>query len=471
MKHPSAGSDSPGFTRRQAVAGVGLGLAGGVAAKALRPFAPDSIATPVIDVHCHAFNAADFPLPQFLSKVLGPRVLELPLWAFGALLRRAVSLRTPTVERELRKLTRDDSAGPRSDPTRAAEPDEFERDDEMDEVEWNSFVRELQENHGDEISRYLGLETPIDALSPEQLLDIPVVSALRRLFLWVVLMGRYRYRIFETLKRHQPEVNRFAPSIVDFTEWLGGKAEHPSEQLRLWEYLRTKHYPDELMPMGTFCPRRPDGLETLKSAPVGSLFGVKVYNPMGFRPLGNGEVLDGRLEDLYGWVSGKSIPILTHAKQSNGPDGHSEEMAAPRLWREVLGKYEKLRLCLGHGGGIENLATAKSEWARQSLDLVEEFPGRVFLGFSFSPIGFADPEKPKPKESAFFSELARRLQQSANLRGGICYGSDWHMIRRKEGQKLHPSRALENLRRHIAPDERTVEQIMGLNAQRLLGVG
>src|SRR5690242_5883527 len=88
--------------------------------------------------------------------------------------------------------------------------------------------------------------------------------------------------------------------------------------------------------------------------------GVKLYPPMGFKPLGNsnawpdyfrfierdlgyatrlGDELDAALQNLYGLCVEIEAPVLAHAADSNGAGPHFADRADPAFWFPVFEKY------------------------------------------------------------------------------------------------------------------------------------
>ncbi len=106
--------------------------------------------------------------------------------------------------------------------------------------------------------------------------------------------------------------------------------------------------------------------------------GVKVYNTLGYRPLGNaavddkrrrifnrdgrkrylgftGEQFDRVLLELYEFCQEEQVPITAHTV-SNGIEaypGASFDFADPKYWRPVLDRFPRLHLNLAHFGWSE----------------------------------------------------------------------------------------------------------------------
>jgi Amidohydrolase len=455
------------LTRRSFLAALGS-TPFAAACCSTRPIPIPLPGTGLVDVHCHLFNVWDIPLREFASKILSPRMLSIPADVLGFLVERVLKLGRASVSRELSKLDAMSAAGYDA----SNDKDSLERTDEQDEEETREFIKWLEREHPALYSASVRLERPNQTLSATAKRDALFLGALGRTTRWFYLMARYRFRIAEKYLQTYESVEVLCPSIVDFSLWLNASGtESIDDQLRLWARItRESRFAGRLKPFGTFCPLRDDALATLKTHRA-SIYGVKIYPPMGFAPHGNSMLIDHRLNELYEWCSAQSLPILAHTSESNGPSTTAEKKAHPKLWRDVLSDYPELRVCLGHTGDVDDLvgSSSQSEWARAALALIEDYQGQAFGDLGFTRVGFANPDDPEPEDVRLFAELRRRLELNAALGRGLCYASDWHMIRRLQGQGQYAERAQRNLREHIAPSAQVATDILRANAQRLLG--
>jgi predicted TIM-barrel fold metal-dependent hydrolase len=136
-----------------------------------------------------------------------------------------------------------------------------------------------------------------------------------------------------------------------------GRAIHGFIGFDPWRYLKDKGTPN-------------DSLKVVKDAIEHRGFvGVKLYPPMGFRPYGNknldfpdklvelcnghpGGALDKVLTELYHYCNSNEVAIMAHCSDSIGSRPHYALRSAPEHWEPVLNKFKRLRLNLGHFGGI-----------------------------------------------------------------------------------------------------------------------
>ena len=123
-------------------------------------------------------------------------------------------------------------------------------------------------------------------------------------------------------------------------------------------------------------PEKYSSLELVRDAiRTKGFIGVKVYNTLGYRPLGNaavdgkrrrifesnrmkrysvftGEEFDQVLSELYEFCVQEQVPITAHCTWTGveAYKGASFDFASPGYWREVLDRFPDLHLNLGHFG-------------------------------------------------------------------------------------------------------------------------
>ena len=172
-------------------------------------------------------------------------------------------------------------------------------------------------------------------------------------------------------------VQMITPSFLDMHRWLG-KAPISSiaEQVDVMDALQVTIAQSTDMHMHSmvgFDPRRSaedrNVLKLVKHAINDCGFvGVKLYPPMGFQPIENGELkvpeepkgasgkhIERALMELYDWCAAEDVPIIAHAENSLGSLCGYGHRASPEWWRKVLAnpKYTRLRINLAHFGGFD----------------------------------------------------------------------------------------------------------------------
>lgn len=238
---------------------------------------------------------------------------------------------------------------------------------------------------------------------------------------------------------------------------------------RLQEYRDLLDQTDSKTALDRYLAKYPDAagepasFGTVRRAiATGAFAGVKVYPPVGFRPLGNGPgdeglLIDAALGRLYSWCERNDVPITTHAGTGNPFSIQAREMAAPGGWRPVLLRHEKLRLNLGHFGH------ERADWLDDAVALLDD-PSHPFV---YADIGDADIQP--GHLAAHVSELkAHGVFRDPKVMSRLLYGSDWFM------DKLNPggaSRYLQAIEKAVGAEvpAATLERFLGANALEFLG--
>ena len=197
-----------------------------------------------------------------------------------------------------------------------------------------------------------------------------------------------------------------------------------------------------IMPFYAFDPRAENSVEKMKTAIESQGFvGVKLYPPLGYKPIGND---DPEMEDalmlLYDYCCKNidyPIPITAHCSWSAGVYSNKHvpgitnikkyyrNMAKPSHWEEVLDKFPKLKLNLAHFGGLgEWEAMAKGEgpnekWIDPIITLIKNHDN-IYTDLSFHGISTTD----------LADDYKKILLEKINgIKNKILLGSDWYMSR------------------------------------------
>ncbi|MFH1464811.1 MAG: hypothetical protein ABIO70_10545 [Pseudomonadota bacterium] len=204
-----------------------------------------------------------------------------------------------------------------------------------------------------------------------------------------------------------------------------------------------------------FDPRRPDALEHVQQAIGAGLVGVKIYPPMGYRPL-DARYLDAFVT-LYTWCSGQGIPVLAHCSATGfeawvghgtysdpgGEDGQG--------WDAVLARFPELHLCMGHTGA-GHLENFPARGVHQAHDPKVPFPGwyddmencsmercyalkvlALCARYAHAYCDFSYLMHATDKGSLDRRRLVGNLRRALTgpdgeaLSRSLMYGSDWHM--------------------------------------------
>ena len=171
---------------------------------------------------------------------------------------------------------------------------------------------------------------------------------------WGLRLTRYRSELVDELVSiHGGNAKLVTPALIDYSRWLNDKHDVKLEkQIDIMARLAQRAGATRVHGYAPFDPLReamyriapeqgakaPLALVKLAVTEKGFI-GVKLYPPMGFRPLGNegfsagdfpqhihkpfkgrkiGKDIDAVLNELYAWCAAEQVPILAHASDSNG---------------------------------------------------------------------------------------------------------------------------------------------------------
>lgn len=435
---------------------------------------------PIIDAHCHIFNARDIPAIHFITKVFLPdyapelsvvnrRRLEAEIGEYMA----GTLGRTPGFEQEWAVLEARLAGEPLPEMLSAAEPlPGFARGSDR-----SCFGADVADN----------------------------ITAVQNL---VRTLTNFRFRNFEALLRTNRTgvdgvgVALFTPAMVDMDYWLGFGAEAgaevsdvgrdafslrqtpPGRQVELMEAIQ-RLSPGQCHGFVSFCPwrqvddayhnaalgegsprRRVTALETVKDAILNRGFlGVKLYPPMGYFPLGNaslpidafppgasmepyaaefGQLLDEALLALCAFCAEHDVPIMAHTAPSNGAGVFAltddkrvpyETRAHPSGWARVLARpgLSSLRVNLAHFGNAQERDVTRA-WREAIGTLMDGYPN-VYADLSHYPEMLLDNyigTGQHCREAAEVLETIKREflggESGAKRAQRLLYGSDWSML-------------------------------------------
>jgi len=434
---------------------------------------------PIIDAHCHVFNARDIPAIHFITKVFLPhyapelsaknrRRLESEIGIYAA----GILGRTPGYEQERAILEARLSGVPESKAMAADKLPGFSRGSDR-----SCLGSDVAHN----------------------------ITAVRNL---VKILTNFRHKNFEELMRSNQNgidgigVSLYTPAMVDMDYWLGfgGEGEAgvsdvgtdafslrqtaPWQQVELMEMTQRLH-PGKCHGFVSFCPwrqlddayhnasvgedsvrRRKTALETVQDAILNRGFlGVKLYPPMGFFPLGNsslpvdafppnaagepyaaefGRLLDEALLALYRFCVEHDVPVMAHAAHSNGAGAFRltdkkivpyETRAHPSGWARVLAQpgLSGLKVNLAHFGSARSLEVTTG-W-REGIGALMDNYASVYTDLSHYPEMLMDNFIGTGQHCREAAETLETIRKEflAGEAGGkrvrrMLYGSDWSML-------------------------------------------
>ena len=388
----------------------------------------------IIDVHCHIFNADDLAVRGFANHVYfhttGRGAFNIGNW-FASALDALGQATAPGVKREAELL---------------------------------EAILQKQECS---VDRYRRVERPhTGILAPAT---------------------NYRLHNAMALMETFPQVALFAPAMVDMDAHLGDRALVTlRQQVDLMEMifaitggrfhgyaafdpLRQARYDD--YGAGEKSPLSP--LNVVKRAIEEQGFvGVKLYPPMGFRPLGNGELAkcvadeatryylgkyDAVLMRLFDWCAQNDVPVIAHCNDSNyagvhdAKDAICHELGTPGQWAQLVGETLKrysgdneLRVDMGHFGradlhvadqlrkaGLDGAAADHPYSLQVAVDETEtaEFlkAMKAYPANLYADLSNYDTLRDDRLRAAFRGEISKLVAQNPHLASQLMYGTDWFM--------------------------------------------
>lgn len=261
--------------------------------------------------------------------------------------------------------------------------------------------------------------------------------------------------------KSSPSLDLLCPALVDFDLWLGDRnvddgrtRSHIDKQLNVMQAL-AQATQGRVRALAPFNPLRAacdggDGfLKYVRDAVRKSrCIGFKLYPPMGFAATSNAtdnkfplprcprrghavskSQLDAVLGAFFDECSELNVPVLAHTSPSNGALNGSESLASPKYWRDLMGTHaaafmrgdSRVRISLGHMGGDHSL-NEPSAWRTDIVQMIKDYPGRVFADLSFYDHILGNDETR--------AKLAHQLVdlQQPEVSAQVMYGSDWNML-------------------------------------------
>jgi predicted TIM-barrel fold metal-dependent hydrolase len=347
---------------------------------------------------------------------------------------------------------------------------------------------------------------------------------LLQFFPWALKFTNYRFEILRQLSELSSEaaaeLSLYVPAVIDYNKWLIGPDDpFPADVTPMVEQAAVMskisamkgrkfamHGYVAFDPWRQAIYQRDTGIReldpTIKAAVCEQGFiGVKLYPPMGFRPIGNGDpdlkpstlhfpcnltaelgpncgdLLDDALIVLYDWCVAEDVPIMAHCGYSNYARQDFAERAHPAYWQRVFEysdmrsrPYGDLRLNLGHVGGITEYAEDKPgcDWLSHALAMINSRRyANLYADFAYDSLVLERNDEEISRDSKAMCFLQSNLNGAAGI-NKIMYGSDWIMLGLEYGsERYYP--ALKNRFSKIF-DSDDLSKFLKLNAANYLGL-
>lgn len=489
---------------------------------------------PVIDVHCHFFNASDVPVRGFVEYVaLGelreeffPRATDVQTKGlFNGLIAFLVDILSrgakdaATEARRLRSGQPLESASTAAQRKTAILADAIQ---EMDrrargietfgrnargfdvEPDYPALMEQLARDAGtpQAFSRSRSLSRA-DALGLATDLQRQPSEMQRYISFALLLLGDREAIAREYLRVFAPKgcVSLVTPSFLDMENWLGSSRARSRlpQQIEVMHLLQLQIARTTDLHMHSFVGFDPwraaaggGSLKLVKQAVLDCGFvGVKLYPPMGFQAFGNDKIkfpkgapkgIEAALRGLYAWCEDNDVPIMAHAENSLGSLCGYGHRASPAWWRKALDGFPNLRVNLAHFGGFDELRPQPP--AKECRE--NDFSGKAWefiIGETirvdgrdnlFADLGYLYELTSPEFDDRTRSEIRGYLQQFQSRYDPdvrhLLYGTDWTMI----AKELDNNNYMARLGAQLTAAGYTPEQQQNIywrNAARYLGLG
>lgn len=339
-------------------------------------------------------------------------------------------------------------------------------------------------------------------------------SDIFNLMRWGVLLTKYRHEILDAYLSTYGGATRkpvlVAPALVDFSSWLNDKSAADQKlQIELMDILA--QISTEVMVHGytAFDPLRevkaregklaatPLGLVKEAVASHGFL-GVKLYPPMGFRPIGNatpktsfpayvtkagdtgfGQRLDEVLDELFAWCEQEEVPVLAHAANSQEVFKGYGCRAAPYFWLKVLEKHPNLRLNLAHFGDFTvrdcteipyEIPKDRSIWEDEIGQVINDAKlPNVYADLSDFGPAFRSSAARTPADKIVSTKLKKWIETYDPNCTHLLFGTDWSMTQKQRGYEAYIAN-IERIMRSAGVTDAGLENFFYRNAIRFFGL-
>jgi predicted TIM-barrel fold metal-dependent hydrolase len=433
-----------------------------------------------VDIHCHTFNADDLPVYGFVQRVAGANGALGT--AVAGLLDLLVQGAAPGFAHDMATL--DALLGGRSGlelmDTVATTAPAFEQDVDL-------AMSQLQATHPDLLAQAgtALLDEADSADSGAESIGNWWQKA-RQVVRWVKLFGLSRLGLVAALVHdYHDELDLAVPLLVDLGTGLGDVAQTTArQQIELFEKLSRASMlgvlpgagKARLHPFVGFDPLaqlralRTGAIETpldlVKTAVQEYGFiGVKVYPPMGWRPIDNvarpglstedAAELDRIVAEFATWCADEHVPVTAHSAESMYADSTYDGFGSPADWLALLERHPELRLNLGHFGGESG-----NGWPEEIAGALTSYP-HLYADVGNHRAGDA------AQPDSYFAMLKAMYAANDKLADRLMYGSDWFMVAMQPGYEKFLREYQDNYT--AAFDEEMASKFLGGNALSFLG--
>lgn len=489
-----------------------------------------SLSHPIIDVHCHFFNAADVPVDGLVRYVaLREKMPEKRLSANAEEakgLENALVVFLVTALGDVAPKAKHELAVLKKGARRLSDAELARRKDEQLRVAVRDLIARAGEQRSTFSRRSLGESPDYDGLlrqlggTPDlpqtfqrrsgggvSEADVDTVATAAKAhdqigtyLSFVRLMQDYRENLAEAYVKifaSKCRLSLITPSILDFDKSLHGTSSPQRDQIDVMDEVQqivTRKHGIRMHSFVGFDPHREaqrpgSSLANVQYAITEKGFiGVKIYPPMGFKAWGNADpAIDGALKRLYAWCRDNDVPIMAHAENSIGAGCGYGNLASPAYWKKLLdtNQYDKLRINLAHFGAFDEILRRGAPTGVMVSCAQDKFSGpptwEEIIGRTIDherrPNLFADLSYLSELVSSDDKNLHTKIRQLLDEwlddydpdARHLMFGTDWSMMALEKDYNAYVSRIVEQLTLASVSDEHQ-QNILWRNASRFLGL-
>ncbi|MEI2297239.1 amidohydrolase family protein [Ensifer sp. MJa1] len=518
-------------TRRDVLRFVSAGVMANVLSgcRHLPPPGACSLSHPIIDVHCHFFNAADVPVEGLVryvalrEKLHGSGLTASEFDTKGV--ENALVVFLVTALGDVAPKAKDEAAILKKRVRRPSDAELERRKDDQLRVAVQELIARANEqgasfsrrSAGDEPD-YVGLlqrlggtpnlpQTFQRRSGPAASQDVDAVTAAAKAdekigtyLSFVRLMQDYRENLAEAYFKifaSKCRLSLITPSILDFDKSLRGTSSPQRDQIDVMDEVQqivTRKHGIRMHSFVGFDPHREaqnpgSSLANVRYAIMEKGFiGVKIYPPMGFKAWGNADPkIDAALKRLYVWCRDNEVPIMAHAENSIGAGCGYGNLASPAYWKRLLdtNQYDKLRINLAHFGAFDEILRPGAPTGVMVSCAEDKFSGpptwEDIIGRTIDhgrrPNLFADLSYLSELVSSDDKTLHAKIRQLLDKwlddydpdARHLMFGTDWSMMALEKDYNAYVSRIAGELTLANVSDEHQ-QNIFWRNASRFLGL-
>lgn len=466
----------------------------------------DESKTPIVDIHVHVFNALDIPIEGYLRSRWSERMTRsieyyarffLPQM-FGYLtdrMRERCHLREfvnqyyeleEFLESDDEKESLKEDVGLSKEEAKLLENEESPRRGPIYGILLWVFSKAMGQRLGD----WEEVLTKDVGRVAEELLAVEWV---RPVDLYIPLMVDYEYWFRNTFDNDlKTQINNIYEKVVIPNQ---GRIHpfvpfDPAREL-VWENREKMLTPDGQRPQYGSLDLVEDAIENK------GFIGVKVYNSLGYKPLGNDDELttlrrkriavrnekmqylfprkdyDRVLRKLYKYCAENQVPITTHC-QTGGIEAYPEasfHFGDPIFWCKVLDEYPDLHLNLGHFGWSHEQGYSKDEggnWIKKICDMMVKYD-HLYADISHHGVISS---RSRGKYISSYEAMRNDYADTGleKLKRRILYGSDWHVLKRARSFEIFMEKYIQVVEQASFYTKEEMEDFLGGNALEFLGL-